>query len=1302
MNAIHRAAAVGIMVVVWVSAPQALGVETEPAAGFDLITNGSFEGDWFNTRAEVMSCPVQPRVTFGQTDGIVDGWNVGECRRVAGGHGIYAMELAPGKPLVQDKINYAIVQNTQFQAVPLLFSAYVKGTGQTINVNIALYSADAVTEALKAAPPKEPPALAKHTQSVAAPAGQWTRVAVEVPAEKIGAAIKAAPKPPGAIAATLTLTAEGAAAMVDDVRLERAFLAAPYTVIPNAGFEDVGPDGAPAEWSLVKKSLRHVGSWYYIWRSWYHTLGVPRGANGVDNVMAAAGKHSFRMNVPPGDHKYVESGAALLNQAAPQRMALQFEYNAYMLADMIVQVMDDQGKEVYFDVVSPGTTGGWHRYQAVFTPAPVEPKTTGGGAGVPQAAGAPVALKSCRVRINVRGVNGSDHDDINRWVNINHAGVLWVDNVALFEMESSEQQLAARGGKTFVSDTAAPALVVEAIDLGERLYGDNRATVTLANLGGAAAVGNVTMNIAGPFREDDPQKAGYANGTAGQEKMEAPPAKGPDQSPSAVYNLASKQRVTLELPYAVSELAPDWRSEYRVKVGVNNASTDLTFGTWNQKVRVDVLRCYSFPSEPEQTVSMNIGVARPTLLKTTSVKLEVRKAADDKAVMTQELPNFSSLVAGFNLSPLPGAPGTPDAWQGDDTNFAQAKLDIRQLPEHSQTEPVRDHYVYVVGTDAAGKVTFDGKSPRFGRMQMHAEVLSPIQSISISKKNHLVINGKPFFNRGHMQMPQNFGPSPMSHLPMNWKQTGFNTGGVGQAASEATQTPDVDWKQNLYMISHSIAGAPPMTDATKSLIQQLVSQPNVIGVNYIQWEGAPTGGTDEQRVEYAKQIKAAANGHPLWMSAGWYAPTVDGIVYPDYLEHDIFAPENNAYFQPSQLDREVLTKKMARGEPCVLNTYPNVFNDMPWPVQRFEHWTEIIRSHTGYTIIGIPGDPTLDRGLNGEIRFMESFLFSEEPAPQVSVAPNLEHMVRSANGKTYLMATNSGPVIGGDWKWNTELKDKGVASHTGDALWSRFHPFMGDYHEHFYHSDRPVTAKKGDKLVQYVMIPQGQKVESLVLMARGDGDWRYQAVWGAWNEQQFTASGVRLWMAKDMHQMFWGTIGFCGPDGKPTPEGQAKLEKYAFTEPEFKNQGALPESGRFVRLEVPVESLGLDGKVIDGFGFLSKGANVWWERTLLVQDGKEIALCDGSVGPSPASLKSVRFNVPGLKAGSKIQVVFDEREITSQDGFFEDDLTGEPGYENVWVGIYGDKIGETGYYGDGTFYNYNWGRIATRLYEIPK
>ena len=190
-----------------------------------------------------------------------------------------------------------------------------------------------------------------------------------------------------------------------------------------------------------------------------------------------------------------------------------------------------------------------------------------------------------------------------------------------------------------------------------------------------------------------------------------------------------------------------------------------------------------------------------------------------------------------------------------------------------------------------------------------------------------------------------------------------------------------------------------------------------------------------------------------------------------------------------------------------------------------------------------------------------------------------------------------------------------------------------------------------------------------------------------------------MWLGKDTHQMFWGTIGFAGPEGASFQ--QPNLLKHVFTESQFHKIGELPAAGKWVRLEVPVETLGLDGQVIDGFDFLSKGDNIWWERTLLVRDGKDIPLCDGSVGVNPAQLKAVRFNVPGLKAGDKVKVMFDEREIVAKDGYFEDDLTGKPGYQNLAYGIYGDKIGETGYYGDGIFYNYNFGRVAARLYEIP-
>lgn len=1280
----HLAAIVAAATAVWATGLSSSGsaAEAPPARGLDLITNGGFELDWFNTRAEVMSCPVLPRAPFGQADGIPDGWDLAGCARVGSAHsGRCAVSVPPGKALAQVNIAYAVHVKAAFAAAPLSLSAWTMGTGPNDSVVVTV-----LLKGLDIGP------ILTVERTFPCPT-KWTPISLDIAAEKIAAALdeKTKDKVAGCLFLELTFKPgpNSLAVLVDDVRLDRPYVPAPYTLVPNAGFEKLGKDGLPVEWSSARKSLRHIGSWYYVWRSWYHFMGVPRGANAVDEVVVATGKHSFRMNVPPGDEKYIESAPIALNQAAPQRMALRFDYNAYLLANLYVQVIDDRGREVCFDVRSPGTTGGWRSYLVEFVPKPIKANAGYAGVGPAAIAGDAIPVKSCTVRIGARGVNGSSHDDINQWINVNHAGVLWIDNVSLMEMDNAPEQIEVRGAKVFEADKELPDLLVESIDLGERLYGENTASVTMMRLKRGTVSGTVSMSLTGPYREDDPRKAGYAMGVPDQDKLEPPVPKAPAQKASAKFKLQAGERTTVQLPYTLAQLVPDWRSEYRMSIALDERHrTELTLGTWSQQVLVEVEKCYLYPDETEETVSLNFGVARPMLDRTRALHVEIRRAKDDSVVQQTDVADFATLAAKFNLSPL------PEGWQGDNTNFLQLALDVSRLPVHPQTCPVRDHYVHVAGRDAGGNTLFEGRSVRFGRMEKHAESLAPIQKVEIAPENYLLVNGKPFFNRGHMQMQQNFGPSAFAHKPINFKDYGFNTCGLGRRVN-----PDDAWKQGLYLVTTKIEPVPPMKDTTRTDVQQMISKPATIGINFIEWEGAPAGGTPEDNVKYAKDIKALLGGRPLWISAGWYSPTVNGIVHPCYLEHDMFAPENNSYLQPSQLDKEIGGKKRMRGERYVLNTYPNVFNDMPWPVQRFEHWTEIIRGHTGYTIIGIPGDNTLYRGMNGEIRFIEPILFSKEKPRDVTVSPRVEHIVRSLGGKTYVLATNAGPVIGGDWEWSTAIKDQGIASHTGDCLWNRFHPFMRDYHNHFFKDMQPVAVKKGDKIVQYVQIPSGAKVSTLVLMVRGNGDWMYQAVWGDFDHKEFTDSGVRCWLAKDMHQMFWGTIGFSGPEG--SDPHNPNLMKFVFTPEQFHRIGALPEPKKWARLEVPVETIGLDGMLVDGFGFLSKGDRVWWERTLLVQDGKETELCDGSVGIHPEKLKAVRFSVPGLRAGTKVNVMFEEREIEAGDGYFDDDLSGEPGYQNLWVGIYGDKVGETGYYGDGVFYNYNWGKIAARLYEIP-
>ena len=755
----------------------------------------------------------------------------------------------------------------------------------------------------------------------------------------------------------------------------------------------------------------------------------------------------------------------------------------------------------------------------------------------------------------------------------------------------------------------------------------------------------------------------------------------------------------------IRNLLRDWKSEYRVAVTLDNGRTlQIPLGTWSQQALVDVERCYAFPEIKTQRVFANLGVARRTMEKVQRLEMQVRKVRDDQPFMRQDVTDFKLRAMQFNQSPL------PENFEGDSTNFLTLEFPLDKLPVHPQTKPTRDFYVALIGYDAQGQAVFQGKSPRFGRMETHTEKLEAIKSVTIDPGNYLRINNKPFFSRGHLWMQQNFGPGPLAHQNTEWKKYGFNCRAGIQFPLPESNPADPQfgagvndlWSlHNMYVGSQMIAPKGPLTTAIRNDIQKWISKPNVIGIHFVPWEGGPAG-TPAEASQYADDIKGAIGTRPLWVSAGWFAPAVNGLIEPwrSVMHHDWFMPENNAYFQPSQLDKEILPLK--RGTPCVLGTYPNVFNDAPYNAQRFEHWTEIIRGHTGYMAIGKPGDQTLMAGMNGELRHIESFLFSHDPAPDVQASPAVPHLVRSNAKGTYLMATNAGPVIGGDWEWTSNFKDRGKASHTGTALWSRLHNYMQNCYSHWYKDATPVTLAKGDKIVQYVYVPADRKVENVMLMVRGNGAWRQHAVWGKFDHQKFTDSGVRLWLAKDMHQMAWGTIelGFCGPEGHSA--NNPKLLQYTFTADQFHSQGALPKVGSWTRLEVTAEELGLVGAAVDGFGFVSHGDKVWWERTLLVRGNEEQVLCDGSVGASPASLKKVRFNVAGLKAGTKIQVAFEEREITAGDGYFEDDLTGEEAYRNQWIGLYGDKLGETGYYGDGVFYNYNWGKVAARLYEIPR
>src|SRR5262249_37705765 len=104
------------------------------------------------------------------------------------------------------------------------------------------------------------------------------------------------------------------------------------------------------------------------------------------------------------------------------------------------------------------------------------------------------------------------------------------------------------------------------------------------------------------------------------------------------------------------------------------------------------------------------------------------------------------------------------------------------------------------------------------------------------------------------------------------------------------------------------------------------------------------------------------------------------------------------------------------------------------------------------------------------------------------------------------------------------------------------------------------------------------------------------------------------------------------------------------------DMGPLPTGAEWVKLEVPLEKIGADGKLVDGIGFMHTGGPVTYGKTTLVDaDGSETLIWGDTVALPPEKLATVTVRLAGLKPGTKVRVLFEDREIVAEDGFFRDD-----------------------------------------------
>ncbi len=1124
---------------------------------------------------------------------------------------------------------------------------------------------------------------------------EWEQVTVECPADKVSTNAMM----------TVTLTGPGE---FDDLVVQEKLPATP-NLLPNADFENADKSGHPAGWSKQQK-FDWIGPTYYVWTDWMHYHEENRGPVGVDPLVFHGGKQSLRFDVYPGDEKFVESDLIALKQDAPHLI----EVSAFVRADRIklidIRCVDEDGANLpcYYPVQPEYYTGGtalfgngtfgW-RYVRKFFATPFN-----------------APAKAIRVRLAARGFNANTLDDAGTRSYAMTCGTVWWDDVRVTERTSTADELKARGVKLPKSNDRDSSEIADAsLDLGERFFGENELSLALKNPAKDASFRvKLTTTLPG-----------------GQ----------PVATESAPVKIASGGRGTLKVPYRIDKLAGDLKEQGALRVELFRdkkplADATYAFNTWPVVVDIDLTRHYTLPNENPNTASFNLGVAAATLGKVAKLEIDLKRVSDGASLGKQTITDLKAAFAQ-TVASLPKkkeesyefSMPTP-AWWTDRNNLLVVKLDLSRLKVWPHDNPTRDTVVEVRGLDAAGKVLFSQQSDGLCRVAAPPRQ-EAIQSVKVREDGALLINDKPRYISGatHQDMRIAHTNEIIAQLGL----MGHRLVGDANGKFEAIQKMWTDL--GLYTIQikpvsgdGTTAAYTNLTDAQKTELQNFANAgglQSVVSINTGGWE-SQIPDTPEARAAH-EQVNAfvrQVTKRPLaWSPSGAYnAWNIPVFPYYDivHAETEMWGPmDYNVIFTPYM--------KRARKEPSTWVYLPQLYDNTPYERYRFETYENIIRGSAGTSMIQGIGDPTFNRGLAGELRGLEAPLNSLEPAPAVTCEPNLSHMTRKHKGKTYILATNSGPIIMGRWSWNKDTKHSGAASHEGDSvnrLWQRpggvrIHGFRG--------LSLPELAQKGDKIVQYVWLDPKETPEWVMVAVRGDGRYSHCGVLGKFDFGKFREEYGNILMYSELehsvwHEIFWvmdpptyeRAVRLMGKkwadDMKKTSDaGRATVDAKVYKPEHFHALGASPKPGTWHRIELDADKLGLTGKLVDGFAYLTKNGRALWDYSVLERDGKVMRVfCEDSVGIDRSLLTNVRFNVPGLKAGTKVRALFEDREITAVEGGFTDNFEGVDTYGFEAGAVVGDMFG---YVKDDnrdlprmmpSGYGYSYGPTAVHVYEIEQ
>ena len=1096
---------------------------------------------------------------------------------------------------------------------------------------------------------------AKSAEAVESPEG-WGRLEAMLSREEVAAATKATPQ-----AQSVTIQVVGAGQVwIDDVSFAEDLSEDPDLAV-NGSFEELDNNGYPGGWSQPMK-YKWRPPYYYKWTDWYHWFREIRGEIGACDMVVRSGRHSLRMPVLPGDEAMVEAPAVVLNQADRGIV----EIGVYVLIDGVkwvdILAADENGNEV---PTVAGYVGGWRAPQ---DSGQIFPSNAPHWTYVRKWFQGVQPLKSIRPRLCARGFNGDTRDDGGTRPQCTVSGIVWWDDLRVVERSATPEELKARGA-TFAPAAPKPDdVVIRSLHLGERLWGENVATVVLSNPSNQARTARLSLAVLPPDFEGELYS-------------------GPVTSAEAA--LEAGESKTVALPYTISKLEGEWDLQGRMRLDLTvdgrNRSTVLPYNTWPVVVDVDFSKHYATPNENPQTVALNLGVAQATLAATKTVVVEARRRRDDQVVQTVQM-DPAAEIARTRATEWPanefGVPGP--VGYADKNNLIALKMDFGQLPVHLADRPVRDHYLAIRGLDAQGNELFADRSQSFGRVQPNTEVLPKIEKTEVREDGAVLINGEPvFLMGGNGYTTGHYGLSAEQN-----KSYGFN-------CIRWVEDPDgaaANWNVNMYSLETMIRGGLVSEESFKKLLADGKLDGTVTIAQY--YESSSTHLEMEKEKEYARLCRVANRISNFGGGGAHNVYTVERMfgVYDSFgLELEPFGPPHGGYD---------LAAVLRKGGTAWFHL-PQTYNTTPFEQFRVDQYEMIIQGGRGYSTIHGLGDPSLMRGINGEMRYLSPAIFSlNKGDPRTQATPDIHWMQRRVGNRTTVIATSVNPVEVGEWTWRTDNVHTGARAHTGVSGFKANQTPDG-LRMHAYRQAKPILIEKGDRFVQYVWLDPDNPPTTVACGPNGDAKWDFNGLWGGpFDFGKWKREKVNWWAAGEL---LAGTWQIAWQDNQATWDWFAAN---VFTAQSFHKQGDLPQAGVWTRLELSADELGLVGKQIDGFTFIAKDGEAWWDHTALLRGGEEIVLCEDHVGFTPEEVEAVRFSVPWAADGTRVKVLFEERDLVVENGEFVDDFLAPDTYGAIGDGAVGDA---EGWYAPGTrLYAQTLGHITpnapnqVHIYEIEQ